>query len=137
MLSFTIVGEMFPQHLVGRANGALNVCHLGTAFLMQTGMGAIVSGWPAQADGHPPVIAYCAAFGAIVAVQATALLWFGVAGRGLGGPQPADDGLPGHALASWPNPSRVERRAVRRSLWIAAVLACVLGGIAAYGVMTR
>ena len=76
VLSFSLVGGLFPPSLAGRANGALNVLHLGTAFLMQAGIGAIVSLWPARAGGHAPVAAYAAAFGCLIAVQATAFVWF-------------------------------------------------------------
>jgi len=76
VLSFSLVGELFPPFLVGRANGALNVLHLGTAFLMQAGIGAIVSLWPARAGGHTPAAAYAAAFGCLIMVQATAFAWF-------------------------------------------------------------
>ena len=46
VLSFTILGELFPTELAGRANGALNMLHLGTAFAMQAGIGAVIACWP-------------------------------------------------------------------------------------------
>lgn len=76
VLSFTIIGELFPTGLVGRANGALNLLHLGTAFAMQAGIGAVVALWPAQADGRAPASAYAAAIGVIIALQAAAFAWF-------------------------------------------------------------
>ncbi len=76
VLSFTIMGELFPSSMAGRANGALNVLHLGAAFAMQAGIGAIVALWPADTNGHAPVVAYQAAFAAIVAIQVVALGWF-------------------------------------------------------------
>ena len=68
--------------LAGRANGALNVLHLGTAFLMQAGIGALVSLWPTKAGGHAPAAAYAAAFGCLIIVQAMAFVWFLVARSG-------------------------------------------------------
>jgi hypothetical protein len=54
----------------------LGLLHLGAAFAMQAGIGAIVALWPADIDGHAPVIAYQAAFAAIMAIQVAALTWF-------------------------------------------------------------
>jgi predicted MFS family arabinose efflux permease len=76
VLSFTIIGEMFPTELTGRANAALNVLHLGAAFVIQAGIGIVVAQWPVLADGHRPALAYTTAFMALVAVQAAALAWF-------------------------------------------------------------
>jgi len=82
VLSFSIVGGLFPTELVGRANGALNVLHLGTAFLMQAGIGAVVEMWAPGADGHVPAAAYAVAFLGVIAVQAVAFIWFVVSTRG-------------------------------------------------------
>ena len=79
VLSFSLVGGLFPPSLAGRANGALNVLHLGAAFLMQAGIGATLSLWPARAGGQAPAAAYAAAFGCLIAVQAAAFAWFLVA----------------------------------------------------------
>ena len=76
MLSFTIIGELFPPEMAGRANGALNVLHLGAAFVAQAGIGAVVALWPTTADGHVPAAAYTAAFATVMAIQLVALLWF-------------------------------------------------------------
>ena len=76
VLSFSIIGELFAPEYAGRANAALNVLHLGTAFLMQAGIGAIVALWIPQADGHPPAVAYVSALAAIIGVQALAAVWF-------------------------------------------------------------
>jgi predicted MFS family arabinose efflux permease len=76
VLSFTMMGELFPSELAGRANGALNVLHMGAAFAIQAGIGTIVALWPVTADGHPPATGYDAAIGTIIALQAAALLWF-------------------------------------------------------------
>lgn len=76
VLSFTIIGELFPPEMAGRANGALNVLHLGAAFVAQAAIGAVVALWPTSADGHVSADAYKAAFAIIVAIQVVALLWF-------------------------------------------------------------
>jgi len=51
--------------------------HFGWAFAVQYGVGLIVGHWTPQ-DGHYPVVAYQAAFGVSLALQAAALAWFTV-----------------------------------------------------------
>lgn len=75
VLSYAIVAECFPKEAAGRANGALNACHLGWAFVFQCATGLVLDQWPSQ-DGHYPSIAYQVAFGVNVALQAVALVWF-------------------------------------------------------------
>lgn len=81
VLSFAILPEYFPKEMSARANAALNILHLGGAFLLQFATGVIVSLWPPEA-GHPPAEAYRTALGLGVALQIASLLWFLVAGRG-------------------------------------------------------
>ena len=73
--SFTVVADYFPREFAARANGALNLLHFGWAFTIQYGIGLVVGEWPSQ-DGHYPVVAYQAAFGLSLALQAAALAWF-------------------------------------------------------------
>jgi type IV secretory pathway TrbF-like protein/sugar phosphate permease len=77
VLSYSIQAEYIPRHLAGRANAALNVFHIGGAFVLQFSTGMIVQQWEAQ-DGHYPTIAYQTAFAVNVALQIAALLWFEV-----------------------------------------------------------
>ena len=74
VLSYAIVAEYFPKELAGRANAALNVFHLGWAFVFQWSTGLILDQWPSQ-DGRYPLIAYQVAFGLNVALQIAALVW--------------------------------------------------------------
>ena len=76
VLSFTIMGELFPSEMAGRANAALNVLHLGAAFAAQVGIGVVVSFWPPPVTGHTPATAYSVAFALLIATQAAALIWF-------------------------------------------------------------
>ena len=57
VVSYAIVAEYFPKELAGRANGALNVFHLGGAFVLQYSTGLIVQQWAAD-RGHYPATAY-------------------------------------------------------------------------------
>ena len=75
VLSYSILAEHFPKASLGRANAALNVVHIGTAFLLQFGVGEIVALWPAAA-GHSPPEAYEIGLLLPVGVQVVALSWF-------------------------------------------------------------
>lgn len=75
VLSYAIITELFPKSASGRANGALNLLHIGSAFAVQVGIGFIVELWPGEAGRHPPV-AYQTALGINLALQAVAFLWF-------------------------------------------------------------
>ena len=74
VLSYAIVADYFPKELAGRANAALNVFHLGWAFVFQCSTGLILEQWPSQ-DGHYPLLAYQVAFGLNVVLQIAALVW--------------------------------------------------------------
>jgi MFS family permease len=82
VLSYSIMGELFPPGQIGRANGALNVLHLSMAFVLQYGMGVIASLWHADAAGHLPVAAYRAAFALPLLLEFAALAWFMVSVTG-------------------------------------------------------
>jgi predicted MFS family arabinose efflux permease len=66
VLSFTLLGQMFTAS--GRANAALNLLHLSTAFLVQSGIGFLIELWT-PVDGQFPAVAYQSAFAVILAVQ--------------------------------------------------------------------
>ena len=76
VLSYSILTEFFPKESAGRANAALNVFHIGGAFVLQEIIGWLVDRWPAHA-GHYPPIAYKTALALIVGLQFAALIWFG------------------------------------------------------------
>ncbi|WOH63678.1 MFS transporter [Bradyrhizobium sp. BWA-3-5] len=75
VLSCAILAEFFPKELSGRANAALNVLHIGCAFVVQFLIGFVVQHWTPQ-DGHYPEIAYQTAFAANLSVQLVAWFWF-------------------------------------------------------------
>lgn len=75
VLSFAMLAEHFPKEIAGRANAALNLLHVGGAFLLQSGIGFVIGQWT-PADGHYPAVAYQTAFELIIALQIGALLWF-------------------------------------------------------------
>jgi MFS family permease len=75
VLSYAILAEYFPTELAGRANAALNLFHIGGAFVVQYMTGVVVQLW-APIDGHYPEIAYQAAFSVNVVLQVAAAVWF-------------------------------------------------------------
>jgi type IV secretory pathway TrbF-like protein/sugar phosphate permease len=75
VLGYGILAEYFPKEVAGRANGALNVFHLGGAFVLQYSTGLILGQWTSQ-DERYPAIAYQVAFSLNLALQITALAWF-------------------------------------------------------------
>lgn len=93
VLSYATVAEYFPKELAGRANAALNVFHIGGAFILQDLTGAIIGHWPVEA-AHHPLIAYQAAFGTNLVLQAVAWLWFAWPRRERSVPLPQIDARP-------------------------------------------
>lgn len=75
VLSFAILAEYFPKELAGRANGALNLFHIGAAFAVQYVTGVVVQQWAPEA-GHYPEIAYQTAFALNLVFQVAAWIWF-------------------------------------------------------------
>jgi hypothetical protein len=59
----------------GRANAALNLLHVGVAFVLQTAIGLVITQWP-HSEGTYPAEAYQAAMGALLGLELVALAWF-------------------------------------------------------------
>ncbi|NOU05292.1 MAG: MFS transporter [Hyphomicrobiaceae bacterium] len=81
VLSYAILPGYFPKEASGRANAALNMLHLGTAFTVQTLVGFVIQAWP-TINGRPPDVAYQTAFGVVLAAQTIAIMWFVVSSIG-------------------------------------------------------
>jgi hypothetical protein len=75
VLSYAILADYFPKKLTGRANGALNLFHIGVAFAVQYATGLVVQQWIPD-GGHYPEVAYQTAFALNVAFQIAAWVWF-------------------------------------------------------------
>lgn len=75
VLSFAVLAKNIPRELAGQANAALNVFHIGGAFVLQCATGFVLQQWEPQA-GHSPETAYQAAFALNVALQVAAWIWF-------------------------------------------------------------
>ncbi|MFM9848932.1 MAG: MFS transporter [Hyphomicrobiaceae bacterium] len=75
VLSFAILGEYYPKEISGRANAALNLLHVGGAFVLQSAAGFVIALWP-QAQGTYPAEAHQAAMGIMLLSQLAAFGWF-------------------------------------------------------------
>ena len=53
VLSFAILAEYFPKEMSGRANAALNLLHVGGAFVLQSATGLIIEQWPEVHGTYP------------------------------------------------------------------------------------
>ena len=53
VLSFAILAEYFPKEMSGRANAALNLLHVGAAFVLQSATGLIIEQWPEARGTYP------------------------------------------------------------------------------------
>jgi MFS family permease len=102
VLSYAALAAYFPKEASGRANAALNIMHVGMAFLLQSITGLIIEQWTAANDRYPADAHQCA-MALTLALQVCALTWFGVASRR---PSPVAprvqlmlQGLPGHSAS--------------------------------------
>jgi hypothetical protein len=75
VLSFSVLPQYFPKEVSGRANAALGVLNMGTAFGLQCLTGFIVVLWPVD-GGRYPAEAHQAALGLNLVLQAAAFVWF-------------------------------------------------------------
>ena len=75
-LSYSILSQHFPRDLAGRANTAHNVLVFVTAFVVQWGIGGILSAWEDPVTREYDPVGYRVAFGVVAALQAVALAWF-------------------------------------------------------------
>jgi MFS family permease len=75
VLSFGILTEYFPKEISGRANAALNLLHVGGAFVLQSATGLFIEQWP-EVHGTYPAEAHQVAMAATLALQLSALAWF-------------------------------------------------------------
>lgn len=80
VLSYATLAEYFPKEASGRANAALNIMHVGMAFVLQSITGLIIEQWPAANDRYAADAHQCA-MGLILVLQVGAVVWFGVASR--------------------------------------------------------
>lgn len=76
VLAFPFLASHFGARLTGRAHTAVNLIIFGFAFLAQYVMGAIIELYPQPTPETYDAASYRTAFGAFLAVQLAALIWF-------------------------------------------------------------
>lgn len=76
ILPYSIISQMFPPALTGRAVSGLNLLVFFGAFGVQWGIGAIINLWPQPTPGHFAPEGYQAAFLAVAGMQVLGLLWY-------------------------------------------------------------
>jgi MFS family permease len=114
VLSFAILSEYFPKEMSGRANAALNLLHVGGAFVLQSATGLIIEQWPA-ADGIYPADAHQAAMAVGLLLQLAALAWFALSTRSQ--PLPAMQGVVRRVAASRPQQPASASTRYATALW--------------------
>jgi predicted MFS family arabinose efflux permease len=85
ILSYAIMAEHFPAHLIGRVNTTLTLVIFVLIFAFQVGVGAVLSQWPVSA-GHYPAAAHQVAWGVLIALQIASAVWYVLPGRALAKP---------------------------------------------------
>jgi MFS family permease len=75
VLTYTILPRYFPKEASARANAALDLLHVGTAFMLQWLIGVVIGRWPNAGESYPPE-AYQTAFAVPLVLEIAALLWF-------------------------------------------------------------
>ena len=75
-----IPAKKFPKKLTGRVNATLTLLWMVGAFLVQSGIGAILDLYPHTPSGGYDVEGYQIAFGILVVLQIAALIWYWLAG---------------------------------------------------------
>jgi MFS family permease len=75
VLSYAILADTYPRAVSGRVNAALNLCHVGGAFALQSLMGLIIQRWPCQGE-HYPAEAHARAMAVVLCLELAALAWF-------------------------------------------------------------
>jgi predicted MFS family arabinose efflux permease len=75
ILTYAIMAEHFPPHLIGRVNTTLTLVIFVLIFAFQIAVGNVLSHWP-RVDGHYPNVAHWWAWGGLIALQAVSAIWY-------------------------------------------------------------
>jgi MFS family permease len=75
-VSYSLLSQHFPRDLAGRANTALNVLVFVGAFVIQWGIGVVLSAWEDPVTREYAPTGYQVAFSVVVAIKVVALAWF-------------------------------------------------------------
>lgn len=75
ILTFTVLAERFPVHMVGRANTTFNLLIFLLVFGLQVLIGAAFGHWQPH-DGHYPLAAHRSIWVTLIAAQLAAAVWY-------------------------------------------------------------
>ena len=75
-VGYAILAELFPKEHIGKANAALILLVMLSAFVFQSSTGYILALWPHDVAGHYPFSAYRSAFCLPLLLQGLAFSWF-------------------------------------------------------------
>lgn len=75
ILSYAVMAEYFPTHMIGRAHSTLTLVLFILIFGLQVGIGAMLSRWSPQ-GGHYPVAAHLSVWGVLIAMQIASAIWY-------------------------------------------------------------
>ncbi|KND60374.1 Major facilitator family transporter [Candidatus Burkholderia verschuerenii] len=75
ILSYAVMSEYFPAHMIGRVNTTLTLVIFLLIFGFQVGVGAMLSFWPAE-GGHYPASAHITVWAALIALQVASAIWY-------------------------------------------------------------
>ncbi|MDR5737902.1 MULTISPECIES: MFS transporter [unclassified Caballeronia] len=82
ILSYAVMAEHFPSHMIGRASTTLTLVIFLLIFGFQVGIGAMLSLWPTE-NGHFPAIAHQTVWAVLIALQAASAVWYMLPSRAL------------------------------------------------------
>jgi len=75
ILSYAVLAEHFPAHMIGRANTTLTLVLFLLIFGFQVGIGAVLNRWPVE-GGHYPAAAHLTAWAILVLLQLAGAVWY-------------------------------------------------------------
>ncbi len=80
ILSYAVMTEHFPTHMIGRVHSTLTLVIFVLIFAFQVGIGAFISMWPTQ-NGHYPASAHMSAWTILIVLQLASAVWYVMPGR--------------------------------------------------------
>ncbi len=75
ILSYAVMAEYFPTHMIGYAHTTLTLVLFLLVFGLQVGIGAMLSQWPVNA-GRYPASAHLTVWWMLVALQVASAVWY-------------------------------------------------------------
>ncbi|WP_244846888.1 nitrate/nitrite transporter [Caballeronia sp. SL2Y3] len=75
ILSYAVMAEYFPSHMIGRATTTLTLVIFLLIFGFQVGVGAVLSHWTPE-GGHYPAVAHVTVWSILIALQLASAVWY-------------------------------------------------------------